>query len=127
MSRKGLRAVLTVLGGVALAAALLTLIGGASTIIGVEDVSPSVDSEMRFYATWYALAGIALLRAARDVEGATLTVRAVGAAFFVAACARLLSLVVVGRPHTFAIALMVVEFLIPLAIVPWQASISRRS
>lgn len=127
MSRRGLQVLLLLLGVVALSAGLLTLLGGAASIAGADDVSPSVDSEVRFYATWYALAGLGILHAARDPAAAGTTVRAVGAAFFVAACARVLSLIVVGRPHLLFVVLMVAEFLIPVVIVPWQAAVARRS
>jgi len=100
------------------------LIGGDS-VLNHGDVSADVDSELRFYAAWYVVAGALLLRAVRRIESEALIVRAVGAAFFIAGSARLLSLVTVGTPHAFALVLMVLEFVIPVVIVPWQAAVAR--
>jgi hypothetical protein len=47
------------------------------------------------------------------------------AVWFVAACSQVLSLAV-GSPHPLFLALMVVEFAIPLVVVPWHAAVSRR-
>jgi hypothetical protein len=48
------------------------------------------------------------------------------AVWFVAACSRVLSILAVGSPHPLFLALMVVEFAIPLVVVPWHAAVSRR-
>ena len=106
-------------------AGLQTMFFGADPILGIRHPSPSVDSEMRFYATWYAAAGAVLLWTIPRVQSQTVVVRVVGLAFFAAGCMRLLSLIVVGRPHTFALVLMVVEWVVPLVIVPWQAAVAR--
>lgn len=102
--------VLTIVGIVAVAAGGHTVLTGGDSVLNHGDVSAGVDSELRFYAAWYAV-----------------IVRAVGAAFFLAGSARLLSLVTVGSPHAFALVLMVVEFVIPVVIVPWQAAVARRA
>jgi hypothetical protein len=84
-----------------------------------------LDSELRFYADWYVVAGVLLLRGVHRVETEKLVVRAVGGAFFLAGCARLLAIVTVGTPHGFAVFLMIVELIIPAMIVPWQAAVAR--
>ena len=122
MNRRLLQALLVVLGGVMVVAGLGTVLLGAGSIVGVGEVTPEVDSEMRFYAVWYAVAGAGLLRAVPRVEAAATTVRVVGLAFFVAGCARALSWLTVGRPHPFALVLMAIELVLPVVIVPWQAS-----
>jgi predicted MFS family arabinose efflux permease len=53
-------------------------------------------------------------------------VRAVCAVLFVAACARLLSVITVGTPHTLALVLMTIEFIYPCVMVPWQTAVARR-
>ncbi len=117
--------VVTVLGIVAVAAGAHTVLIGGDSVLNHGDVSAGVDSELRFYAAWYVVAGALLLRAVRRIESEALIVRAVGAAFFIAGSARLLSLVTVGTPHAFALVLMVLEFVIPVVIVPWQAAVAR--
>ncbi|MEA2433384.1 MAG: hypothetical protein QOG54_841 [Actinomycetota bacterium] len=115
------------LGGVALVAGISTLLFGADLVLDSTKVAPGVDSEMRFYAAWYAAAGVLLLRAVPRVEAEGSLVRWVGAAFFVAGCARLLSLVAVGRPPTLYLVLMVAELALPAVIIPWQSSLQRQT
>ncbi|MGQ0802385.1 MAG: DUF4345 domain-containing protein [Actinomycetota bacterium] len=119
--------VLTIAGIVAVAAGGHTVLTGGDSVPEPRRRSAGIDSELRFYAAWYVVAGVLLLRAVHRVEAETVIVRAVGAAFLLAGSARLLSLVTVGRPHAFALVLMVMEFVIPVVIVPWQAAVARSS
>ena len=118
---------LTILSVVMLVAGSLSVAFGASSVLGARDVTAEVDSEMRFYAVWYVVAGALLLRATRRVESGTWTIRLIAAAFFVAGCSRILSWVVVGRPHLSQLILMVIELILPLVVIPWQASVARRA
>jgi Domain of unknown function (DUF4345) len=113
------------MGWVASIAGTLSVLFGSYIQFDHGEVVPSVDSELRFYAVWYVFAGAALLRAVPEVEDAKITVRAVGVAFFAAGCGRLVSLVVVGRPHLSQLVLMVIELILPFVIIPWQASVAR--
>jgi hypothetical protein len=126
MSRRGLQAILTILGLVAVVFGTLTVFTGGAGVIGGGEVSASVDSELRFYAAWYAAAGVVMLRAVPRVESAGTTIRALCAVLFIAACARVLSILLVGAPHPVFLALMVIEFVIPAVVVPWQAAVARR-
>jgi hypothetical protein len=125
--RKGFQVLLGVLGTVMIVAGSLTLLFGASIVPGEGNVSPDVDSEMRFYAVWYVVAGALLLRTIPRVELETGVIRLIAAAFFVAGCARALSWAVEGRPSSFAIALMVVELVIPFVVFWWQLVLARRA
>jgi hypothetical protein len=82
---------------------------------------------MRFYAAWYVAAGVLLLRTVPRVDSKGPTIRAICAVLFLAACARVISLVVVGAPHPVFLVLMVIEFTIPAVVVPWQAAVGRRT
>jgi hypothetical protein len=115
------------MGAVMVVAGAVTVILGAAFVPNEGTVTPDVDSEMRFYAVWYVAAGALLLRAVARVESETWVIRLVAAAFFAAGCARLLSWIVVGKPHVAALVLMGLELLLPLVIVPWQAAVARRS
>lgn len=121
--RRGLQALLTVMGVVMVVAGSATVLLGAPSVPNEGAVTPDVDTEMRFYAVWYVVAGASLLRAVATVERETTIVRLVAGGFFAAGCARILSWVVVGRPHVSAIVLMVLELVLPLVIVPWQRAI----
>jgi len=119
--------VLCVVGSVAVVAGAATMLFGASIVPDRGHVTPSVDSEMRFYGVWYAAAGVLLLRTVRTVETAGTTVRAVAACFFLAGCSRVISLVVLGRPHVTQLALMALELALPPLIVLWQSRVSREA
>jgi hypothetical protein len=112
---------------VAVGAGLQTVILGAGSVIGGGPVTPSFDSELRFYATWYVLAGVLILRAVSRVEAETFTIRAVFATLFFTGVARIISIVAVGAPHTFLMVLMGFELGLPIPIIPWQALVARRT
>ena len=125
MSRRALKIVLTVIGVVAVVAGTATVVLGAASVVGAGEASPALESELRFYAAWYVVAGLLLLSATRRLEAERRTILAVAFGFFLAACGRLLSWIVIGRPHALAITLMFVEFAIALGVPPWHAGIVR--
>lgn len=116
---------MALIGAVALVAGLLSVLFGVDLVPDSAGASASVDSEMRFYAVWYAAAGLIVLRAARRVEASAGTIRGLAAGFFVAGCARVISWVVVGRPHDLQLVLLVLELALPLILVPWQSAVAR--
>ena len=120
-----LRVFVGLLGLVALMTGASTVVFGVRSIVGVEVVTPTIDSEMRFFAVWYAGVGVLLLRAAPRAESEATTIRAVAALLFLAGCSRALSWAVVGRPHTLSLVLMVIELTIPVIVVPWQTYVAR--
>jgi hypothetical protein len=124
-SRRALQAFLFVLGGVALVAGAATVLFGAELVANAGDVTPDVDSEMRFYAVWYAAAGVMILRAIPHAETEGRIVKWVGAAFFLAGCARILSIMAVAKPSALYIVLMVAELVLPIVIIPWQSSVAK--
>ena len=126
-SERHLAQALTVLGLVMVVAGSVTVLFGMASISGDVVATPDADSEMRFYSVWYVVVGALLLRARRDVIGATNIVRFVGFGFFAAGCARALSWSVVGRPGTVALILMVIELLLPFIVIPWQAAVARNA
>ena len=99
---------------------------GADSIPGSGIAAPNIDSEVRFYGSWYAIAGVSLFIASRNVERASLAVVAVAAGFLLAAIGRVISMVTIGEPEPLQKLLTVVEFVIPLVVVPWQVAVSRR-
>ena len=104
------------------------LIRGADAIPGTASAPARIDSEVRFYAAWYIVAGALLfLSAVRMEHIRTTVVVAVGTGFFLAACGRALSWATVGKPEPAQVILMIVEFVIPAVIVPWQLAVARQS
>jgi hypothetical protein len=126
-SRLGLQVLLGVVGVVAVVAGGSAVISGAAQVIGGEGFSVNVDSEFRFFAAWYVIAGVLLLRAIPDIEQHGRIVCTVAAGFVLAACGRLISIVSVGTPDRWYVLLTVVELVLPLVIIPWQLHLSRRS
>src|SRR2546421_4444585 len=125
--RRGLQLALATVGTVATTMGVRDLVTGGHSVPQGGTVSANVDSELRFRASWYAVFGLLILRAARCPESETTIVRACGAGFFLAACGRMLSIRAVGPPSTVFKLLMGIEFAIPAVIVPWQHAVRRRS
>lgn len=102
-----------------------TVLLGVDSLLGAEETSAVVDSEMRFYAVWYVVAGFLLWRAGGKLEEEVWTIRVVAFAFFAAGCARSLSWLVEGAPHPSQLVLLVIEFVLPLVIIPWQSAVRK--
>ena len=125
-TRRGLQIAVALLGIVALVAGAVGVVWGAALVQGAGSYSPSVDNELRFFAAWYATAGVLVLRTVPRIEAHRDTLRVVCIAVFVAACGRVVSLVTVGVPDTLYVVLMVVEFALPAVLLPWHAAVLRR-
>lgn len=127
MNRRGLQGVLAAIGAVATVAGASGVIRGAAEVINGGPVSANVDSEYRFYAAWYHVLGLLMLRAARQPESASTIIRAGGAGFLLAASGRALSARSLGPPHPLQRVLMGIEFAIPAVIIPWQHEVASGS
>ena len=125
-SRGALQVFLAALGALAIVAGLVGVFAGPSLILDAGDVSPSVDTELRFYAAWYGGAGVLLLWTVPRVEREGRLIRGLCAVLVLAAVGRVVSLVLAGRPHSLYLVLMAIEFAIPVVVVPWQAAVARR-
>jgi hypothetical protein len=125
MSRRGLQIVLAIIGTAASAFGTLGVARGAGGVLKGGDVSPNVDSELRFFAAWYTVLGVLLLRAVRRPEAEATVVRACGAGFLLAACGRILSMRAVGSPSRFFRLLLGLELVLPIVVVPWQRRVER--
>jgi hypothetical protein len=123
---RGLRILLTAMGSIMLVVGTTSVLLGASSVLSAGDFTAAIDSEMRFYAVWYAVAGAVLPRASRNVGNETWSIRLIAGAFFAAGCGRIVSWIVVGRPHTTQLILMVIELILPFVVIPWQAAVARR-
>ena len=122
--RTGLVALLTALGAVATFEGARGVVQGARQVVAGGPVSANVDSEYRFYSSWYAIFGLLLLGAARRPEHEARLVRAGAGGFLLAATGRALSARTAGPPHPLQRLLMAVEFGLPALLVPWQARVA---
>ena len=104
-------------GTVALGAAVHQIATGLAGIRGVERRSanampPNVDSELRFYAAWYAAAGVLMHQAAADSRLDRQVAPVLTGGWSLAAISRLLSIRSVGRPSVLFLVLTAVEFVV---------------
>ena len=112
--KKSLQVFLSLFGVTAIFIASLHIVLGPSAIPGSISVNATMDSEDRFYATLFAAYGVALLWCIKGIEHKGRVVYFLALTFFVGGLARLASMVAVGLPNTFFIAMTVLELLIPL-------------
>ena len=124
MSR-GLRAFLVILGTIAVVFGLLGVVGGVGSTLGGETSTPSVDSELRFFAAWYVGTGLLLLWAARQPSAKPALLQGVCGVLVLAATGRAISMVTVGRPDDLYVALMVIEYAIAVVLFMWQRAAAR--
>ena len=122
--RRGLQVFLGLFGITAILIASLHIVLGPSAIPGSIPVNATMDSEDRFYATLFAAYGVALLWCIGDIERKSRCVYFLAATFFVGGLARVVSILAVGPPNAFFLAMTVFELVIPVFTVFMQARIS---
>jgi len=123
--RRGLRVFLGLFGAAAILIASLHIVLGPSAIPGAIPVNSTMDSEDRFYATLFAAYGVALLWCIGDIERKSKYVYFLAATFLAGGLARVVSILAVGPPNAFFLAMTALELLIPPFMMFMQASISR--
>lgn len=108
---------LVLFGVIAIGISLAHLALGPEAIIGGTAVNPTSDGEDRFYGGLFGCYGVALLWCARGVEHKQVFINVLAAALFVGGIGRLTALVIVGPPHPFFVAMLVLELLLPPLMV----------
>jgi hypothetical protein len=117
--------VLLAVGGVAaIAISLLHIALGPASIPGSIPVNATMDSEDRFYASLFLAYGAAVLWCVKEVERKAKFVQLLALVFFIGGLARVVSMLVVGLPHPFFIAMTVLELALPLVLVWLVAQVS---
>jgi hypothetical protein len=111
-------------GAVAIFISLLHVALGPACIPGSVRVNATMDSEDRFYATLFMAYGAALLWCVRGIERKGVHVRLLALVFFVGGLARVVSIVAVGLPNHFFIAMTAVELVLPFLIWFLNACVS---
>ena len=112
LTARTLRALLIITGVVATVFGLLAVVTGVAFIEAAGDPGTGVDSELRYYAAWYVVAGLGLLRAARqpDAQLESLIIRGACGGLALGASGRVLGWITVGRPPAQYVALLIVEY-----------------
>ena len=125
--RAALQALLIALGSVAFVAGFVTVFTGTGSMPGDNPVSPNVESELRFYATFWTGFGVLALYAARRPEEETLLLRGLSLFLFLAGFARVFAWLDAGRPDTQFLVLMGLELTLPFFILWAQTRVAART
>lgn len=125
--RAALRVLLVVLGAVAFLAGFFTVLTGTGGMPGDSHATPNVESELRFYATFWAGFGALALYAARRPERETNLLRGLALFLFLAGLARALAWLGSDRPDTQFLVLMGLELALPFVILWAQARVAART
>jgi hypothetical protein len=112
-----LRAALGAGGAIATAAGVHTMLAGGRSFPPWRRGSAMVESELRFYAGFYAAYGLALLRAAASAEADPRAVRALAGTLFLGGLGRANAWARAGSPHPLQRALLAIELTAPVAIM----------
>ena len=122
---ENLRRTLYVVAVVPIVTGALTVILGADSVPAAGDPSPNLESELRFYSVWWIGAGLFLAWLAPRVEERTTELRVFCALLFLSGLSRVLAALATDWPSTGQIILMVLELVLPVVFVTWQASVAR--
>jgi hypothetical protein len=115
--RQAFQAFLAVFGVIVIAISLAHMAIGSRAVVGGVAVNPTMAGEDRFFAGLFLCYGIALLWCARDVQRKRVYVNLLAAAFFVGGIGRLLAVALDGAPHSFYVAMLVLELALPPLMV----------
>ena len=118
------QAVLRGSGLLAVATGTWVVARGSAAVPDGGTVSPSADSVLRYYATWWAGSGVLMWRLAAAPERHPAAVRAVAATTFVGGLARLLAARHSGPPHPLFRALTVLELVTAPALFAAQRQLA---
>jgi len=80
---------------------------------------PALDSQNRFYGVAFMLYGVLLLVCASDLTKYATILRCVLWVFFAAGAARLISIALYGVPPVPVMGLLILELVIPPALIVW--------
>lgn len=122
-----LRGLLYVFGAVAIVAGGWTVVTGSESIPSAGDLNANVESELRFYATWWIAAGVFLVWLAPQVEDRTRELWVFCGLLALAATARLFAVIDTDWPSTGQTILMGIEYALAALLPAWQALARRDS
>jgi hypothetical protein len=88
---------------------------------------PTLDSQARFHGVSFAVYGVLLLLGASNVKRYTVALRWALWIFFAAGVARLFSAAIYGVPPSPVLVLLVIELIVPPALVWWMSRVAHES
>lgn len=105
---------------------VMNLIGGAAAFVPPEAISPSLDSQMRFYAVWFMLPFFLTIWIVRNLDVAGPVMLITFGTMALAGCARIFSAMEYGMPDPRMVAAIVIEIGV-LLFIPWHRAVMRQS
>jgi hypothetical protein len=118
---RGLLAVLVAIFGIVCAViGLAHIVLGPHAIWGAVPVNATMDSEDRFYATYFIAFGVAIAWASRDLVARERLFGVLLLVFFLGGVARIVSAVMVGLPNGLFIFLGSLELILPPLFWFWH-------
>ncbi|MBC9717495.1 DUF4345 domain-containing protein [Streptomyces sp. TRM66268-LWL] len=123
---RALRMSAWVMGVACVAIGLFHVAGGNAAIPGEADAGATLDSLGRFFGAIFAGYGLVWIWAVRQETVPARVVRWLAAVFLLGGIGRLLSLAVHGWPHSFQVALTVLELALP-SVWFWLADADERA
>jgi hypothetical protein len=88
---------------------------------------PTLDSQARFHGVSFVVYGVLLLLSASDVKRYAVALRWALWIFFAAGVARLFSAAIYGIPPSPVLVLLVIELMVPPALVWWMSRVAHES
>ena len=118
---------LTLISGVAIIGISLTHIAlGQSWLPDTQTVTPSIDSQHRFYTALFLPYGVGLVWVSQHVRARLWALNIVLGALFLGGIARIVSFTIAGLPHRFFIGLWVAELVVPPIVHVSGRALSRQ-
>ena len=90
-----------------------------------EAVSAALDSQYRYLAAVYVAVGAMILWSAGDVRNRAMLLRFAMFGWFLGGLARANSWMMVGEPASWQVSGMIVELVVPVAMLLWQRRVVR--
>jgi hypothetical protein len=124
-SKRLLQALFGALGVISILTGLIAVLAGPGGQVDGEAVNASVESEFRFFASFWIAFGAAALWVAARVDRETAVVRLLAVILFSAGLARVIAWIAAGTPHWSFLFLLGLELLLPPLILYSHAQLVR--
>ncbi len=120
-----IQVLLSLIGLTALVTSCMMFFLGAKSLPGITAISPTVDNELRFYATFWFSYGVLALWIAQKIVRRVEYILIVAGIFLLSGIGRLLSFLLVGAPHIIFSILMILELVGSIVLIALHLRISR--
>ncbi|MEM1125660.1 MAG: DUF4345 domain-containing protein [Bacteroidota bacterium] len=123
--RRALQITMLVVAAVPLALGTMTFMFGAGQFLPPEQVTASLDNQIRFYAVWFTVVFFLTIWCVRNLDIAGPVMRIMFITMALGGMARLYSISQLGLPDAPMIGTAVVEIGV-LAFIPWHAAVTQQ-